>query len=1355
MHRSTYLSLLTLLTAASVAWAGRIGTQRTTPTAPAGIAARMARPAPDRALPPSDPQLEERLVGSDLADRFGFSLDLFGDRLLVGIPGQSTASPEHGGVDGFRPATVGGWTPDALNASVSPAEGDRLGYAIDVDGDLQDAYTAVVGAPGTDWFVDDSTGAVYLWEDTSGAWSLKHRLDPFDLDGDQPAQAADIFAAAEVDPIGGEFGRSVAIDGDLIAVGMPYASAAPSLGAPLLQEAGAVVVYRRESGQWELDAVIARADTRACADDIHQLDYFGASVALHGDHLVVGTPLADDPRMTETGACYVDSAPTDGIWDIQLDTSEDACNTLALGGDAVWLPGQTVTNPLIDTTTLDSLDGACCYYTSEYQCQWMDPASPVPPTLMSQQDCELVYDGVWIQGQDPADIDCPIEDNTHLTDNVGVVDVFRRDAASDSWIHLTTLRPPQDASLAFDYATPESWFGHSVAMSGSTIAVGQPGWSRPLEADPWEAGGRGMAWAFERFDAQDTAWSVVTALDPNIANPPLCTLVAPLSDGARYGWSIDVTACHIAVGAPGGDYSIASEEGGVYIWDHLDHGQWSHPTTINPGVPACDDYNDFNPPLSPVHFVQSAVGTPGDQWGRDVAVRDRVLMMGGWLYDTIEADVGAAERWMLDCPCQAPSGPDDDCDEDGCSDVWQISVDPTLDRGGSCSVLDSNGYPAPDGLLDVCQMGKHPAAITLSAAERGLATGHTHAYTINSIDAPATEETWNEARNDPIIRHTAGVELASLSRFLEAYFVDIRLDWDFAVDGSLWLGGYDDPPWTWVDGEAWFWDAWLPGEPGLGADLQLLASEDDVTWTWSAGTLATGGHLIEFDSDCNSNDLLDAWDIRAALIEDGVILDCDDDCRIDSCQIEDGTRADCNGNGIPDRCDLSTGQSQDCNGNDVPDTCDVTSGFSDDCNANDIPDECDTPADLQICDAIVINEVLVAPASDANGDGVFSATEDQCVEIVNNSAVDINLLNWAVLLDGTTPWHEFSSSITIEAHCAILIFGGGSPDDAIFPDGIQVLTATNGQFVQLPVPDTGATNTLSLRDDFGDEQDNVTWGPDASAGGASMARCPDVFGDAVLIPHDDCTSHLMSLGLHVDLTQFPCSEIDTDGDGVPDADDNCPNTQNADQDDCDADGIGDACDTVTDCDFNGVDDLCQILGNPALDCDANGIIDVCDVIGDGTADCNDNGILDTCELDGAPSIDCDDNGIIDTCDIVDGTHVDCNGNSIPDSCDILNGVPDCNTNGVPDACDILDGTSLDLNGDGVPDECEFLDPCDLDNDGTPEDLVSGTLMIISYFGCPSAPECPVGYTGQGDYDEDGDVDVDDMLGFTQNPDCTE
>lgn len=76
-----------------------------------------------------------------------------------------------------------------------------------------------------------------------------------------------------------------------------------------------------------------------------------------------------------------------------------------------------------------------------------------------------------------------------------------------------------------------------------------------------------------------------------------------------------------------------------------------------------------------------------------------------------------------------------------------------------------------------------------------------------------------------------------------------------------------------------------------------------------------------------------------------------------------------------------------------------------------------------------------------------------------------------------------------------------------------------------------------------------------------------------------------------------CTEPkDTDGDGVTDAKDNCPNDKNAGQADADNDGKGDACDA--DDDGDGVTDdkdNCPNEKNPAqADCDDDGKGDACD-----------------------------------------------------------------------------------------------------------------------------------------------------------------
>ena len=75
------------------------------------------------------------------------------------------------------------------------------------------------------------------------------------------------------------------------------------------------------------------------------------------------------------------------------------------------------------------------------------------------------------------------------------------------------------------------------------------------------------------------------------------------------------------------------------------------------------------------------------------------------------------------------------------------------------------------------------------------------------------------------------------------------------------------------------------------------------------------------------------------------------------------------------------------------------------------------------------------------------------------------------------------------------------------------------------------------------------------------------------------------------------NKIDTDGDGIVDSEDNCPNTPNPNQEDYDNDNIGDACDQ-DDNDNDGIaffEDNCPLLWNSLQrDDDKNGVGDLCD-----------------------------------------------------------------------------------------------------------------------------------------------------------------
>lgn len=133
---------------------------------------------------------------------------------------------------------------------------------------------------------------------------------------------------------------------------------------------------------------------------------------------------------------------------------------------------------------------------------------------------------------------------------------------------------------------------------------------------------------------------------------------------------------------------------------------------------------------------------------------------------------------------------------------------------------------------------------------------------------------------------------------------------------------------------------------------------------------------------------------------------------------------------------------------------------------------------------------------------------------------------------------------------------------------------------------------------------------------ADQGETIEVVGTRVSMNQDACaTSPTASLlqkfvsGVHPALVRLAQLMADDDSDGIPNDEDNCPNTANADQIDTDNDGLGDACDG--DIDGDGVSDKtdnCPLTVNSdQLDSDGDGLGDACDpdIDGDGVANGDD------------------------------------------------------------------------------------------------------------------------------------------------------
>jgi len=132
-------------------------------------------------------------------------------------------------------------------------------------------------------------------------------------------------------------------------------------------------------------------------------------------------------------------------------------------------------------------------------------------------------------------------------------------------------------------------------------------------------------------------------------------------------------------------------------------------------------------------------------------------------------------------------------------------------------------------------------------------------------------------------------------------------------------------------------------------------------------------------------------------------------------------------------------------------------------------------------------------------------------------------------------------------------------------------------------------------------------------------------------------AEMVLFGIQFGTTYCGNAALDSDADGIPDVDDNCPFTFNPGQEDADQDAVGDVCDNCEfpnpdqfDADNDGVGNSVEISGvtsvcdncpdvanNDQIDTDVDGIGDVCDncrlIANANQADADHDGIGDLCE----------------------------------------------------------------------------------------------------------------------------------------------
>ena len=183
---------------------------------------------------------EQRLEGA--GQEFGTAIDVDGDILAVGIPGEAS----FGAVQLYSRTETGWQQLQRLEPDTGPPTDANdfiaFGHSIDLDGD-----TLVVGAPSV---FGGNASSVFVFTRVGDTWELQQRLQ---LDG----------------PGNDLFGVDVGISGDTLVVGS-------------LAEIGRVLVYTRIGDEWnQVQEIVADI---AAPTDLG----FGRSVALQGETLVIG-----------------------------------------------------------------------------------------------------------------------------------------------------------------------------------------------------------------------------------------------------------------------------------------------------------------------------------------------------------------------------------------------------------------------------------------------------------------------------------------------------------------------------------------------------------------------------------------------------------------------------------------------------------------------------------------------------------------------------------------------------------------------------------------------------------------------------------------------------------------------------------------------------------------------------------------------------------------------------------------------------------------------------------------------------------------------------------------------------------
>lgn len=545
--------------------------------------------------------------------RFGWSLAISGNRVVIGAPDDNTGASDAGVAYVYDLGSVTPSVPVLVLPNPNPATNDGFGFAVAISG-----TDVVVGTPDGDSGISDA-GCVYVYDLAS------------------PTPAVPVRQLNNPDIAGQNFGHAVALSGSRIVVGAcqdgagadigrgyvyDLASATPGSpvltlddGTPLTNEqfgfsvaisGDRVVVSSPRDDTWGTDSGVAYAydlssptpevpmatlrDSSPATDDL-----FGMSLSLSGNHVVVGAHL-DDDGAGNSGSAYVFdlSSGTPETATVSIDNPGPATNDEF--GRAVSLAGsRLLVGANGDNTGADNAGSAYLFELSS--------GTPEVPLISINNPSPSANEGfgsaVAVSGQMVV-IGSSRDDKG--AGNAGSVSVFDLNSGD-----------PQQPLLLIDNPAPtiNDYFGTSVAASGSMVAVG-------AIQDDTGASNAGTVYVYN--------------ISSSFPGNPLFAINNPSPQTQdEFGASLAVSGDLLVVGASRNN-SGGDDSGSVYVFN------LSSPT---PGVP--------------VQVIDNPDPAIGDWFGHSVAISGNRLLVGAPRDDGGATNAGCA--YVFDLGSPTPSVP--------------------------------------------------------------------------------------------------------------------------------------------------------------------------------------------------------------------------------------------------------------------------------------------------------------------------------------------------------------------------------------------------------------------------------------------------------------------------------------------------------------------------------------------------------------------------------------------------------------------------------------------------------------------------------------------------------------------------